>query len=90
MKYLLGENVQIETFSDGECVVYDEKNEMMHVLNNTAYMALKIILECDEYALQAFVERNQELNQDISTEVLKSDFESILKSLLDAEIIVFR
>lgn len=90
MKYLLGENIQIDSFSDGECVVYDGSNEIIHILNQTAAMALKIILEYGESALQTFIQCNQELDQDIPTEVLEIDFENILKNFLEARIVVFR
>lgn len=48
--------MQIDFFSDGECVVYDENNEMMHILNQTAAKALNIILGHGESALQAFIQ----------------------------------
>lgn len=90
MKYLLGENVQIDSFSDGECVVYDGNNEIMHVLNQTATMALKIILEYDEAALQIFVQRCQGLSQNIPIDVLECDFKNILQNFIDAKIVMLR
>ena len=88
MKYLLGENVQIDSFSDGECVVYDGSNEIMHILNQTAAMALEIILEYGESALPTFIQRNQELNQDIPIDILERDFENILKNFLKVRIVI--
>lgn len=42
-KYKLCEGIQIDSFTDGEAVVYDANQEMIHILNVTATMVLKSI-----------------------------------------------
>ena len=44
MKFALRENINVESFSDGEMVVYDQETERIHTLNVTAALALETIL----------------------------------------------
>lgn len=90
MKYSLVNNVQIEFFSDGECVVYDGNNEMIHVLNLTASIILKALLEKGESALQVFLENAKEYNWEINQSVLENDYQNTVNSLRKLSIIDIR
>lgn len=90
MKCFLMDNVQIDSFSDGECVVYDGNNEIMHVLNQTASLILKALLENGEHALQIYLQNAEKFGWNITQTELENDFKSVFESLLESNIIVFR
>ena len=60
MKYFLGDNVQIDSFSDGECVVYDGNNEMMH--SSVIYVGK---LYCKIYSSEISFDESQSINKSI-------------------------
>ncbi len=87
MRYALRENIQIDTFSDGEAVVYDQEKEMIHVLNITAALVLKTLIETDEDPLGTFIQNILNNDPDVSEAVLEKDFRNIVNSFIDAELI---
>ena len=90
MKYALRENIQIDTFSDGEAVVYDQANEMIHILNTTAALVLKTLIEIDEDPLGAFIQNVLNNDPDVSESVLEKDFQNMVDSFIEAELITVR
>lgn len=90
MKYALRENIQIDTFSDGEAVVYDQAKEMIHVLNTTAALVLKMLIEIDEDPLDAFIQNVLNNDSDVSESVLEKDFQNMVDSFIEAELITVR
>ncbi len=90
MKYALRENIQIDTFSDGEAVVYDQAKEMIHVLNTTAALVFKTLIEIDEDPLSAFIQDILNNDPDVPESVLEKDFQNIVNRFIEAELITVR
>lgn len=90
MKYALRESIQIDTFSDGEAVVYDQANEMIHVLNTTAALVLKTLIEIDEDPLGTFIQNILNNDPDVSESVIEKDFQNMVNSFIEAELITVR
>ena len=90
MKYVLRDNMQVDCFSDGEMVVYDQIGETTHVLNATAAMILKLIIDGEDNPLDLFVERIRNDCTSVSITTLEEDFQKIMGDFLKSEIITTR
>ena len=91
MKYVLRDGIQVDTFSDGEMVIYDQNHEMTHVLNQTAAMALNAILEKDDgSAKECFIESVLGFDPNVPVTVLQNDFDNILNDFLKADFVTAR
>ncbi len=90
MKYVLKEGIQIDCFSDGEMVVYDQISETTHVLNTTAAMILKLIMDNEDNPLDRFIERIQKDCINVSITKLEEDFQKMINDFLKSKIITTR
>lgn len=90
MKYVLRDNMQVDCFSDGEMVVYDQIGETTHVLNATAAMILKLIIDSEDNPLDLFVERMRNDCTNVSITTLEEDFKKIMGDFLKSKIITTR
>ena len=90
MKYILKNRIQIDCFSDGEMVVYDQANGITHVLNITAALILNLIAEEKENPFESFVKRIHKENDTIPIAKLKKDYQNIVKAFIEANIVVVR
>lgn len=90
MKYVLRDNMQVDCFSDGEMVVYDQIGETTHVLNATAAMILKLIIDSEDNPLDLFVERIRNDCTNVSITTLEEDFKKIMGDFLKSKIITTR
>ena len=90
MKYILRENMQVDCFSDGEMVVYDQIGETTHVLNATAAMILKLIIDNKDNPLDCFVEKIQNDCTNVSITKLEEDFQKMIGDFLKSKIITTR
>ena len=90
MKYVLRDNMQVDCFSDGEMVVYDQIGETTHVLNATAAMILQLIIDNEENPLDLFVEKIQKGCTNVSVTKLEEDFQKMIGDFLKSKIITTR
>lgn len=90
MKYVLRDNMQVDCFSDGEMVVYDQIGETTHVLNATAAIILKLIIDSEDNPLDLFVERIRNDCTNVSITTLEEDFKKIMGDFLKSKIITTR
>ena len=88
--YVLCENIQADSFADGEAVVYDQANEIIHVLNTTAAIVFKAVIEANENPFKTFADKVWSEDPDVPESVLEKDFQEILNSFIDAELIAER
>lgn len=90
MKYVLRDDIQVDCFSDGEMVVYDQISEVTHVLNITAAMILNIITSDEEAPFDSFVKTVRNNCPDAPIKKLKEDFQNIVSRFLESNIIIKR
>ena len=90
MKYALKDNMQIDCFSDGEMVVYDQITEVTHVLNITAAMILNLVIHNEDDPLDSFVKNIQRLHPDVPIAKLEEDFRNMISNFLESKIIIIR
>ena len=86
MKYLCNSMMEKEKFPDGDLLIYDDSNEVYHVLNKTAHEIL-CLLENEEYeiAKELYLSNRKENNVKISE--MEEDFDNVLNVLLTQNII---
>ncbi len=46
--FVLNKNIVVETFEDGDAVLYDRKSENTHIFNKSAYEIFSFVLSADE------------------------------------------
>ena len=90
MKYVLREDIQVDFFSDGEAVAYDRISEIMHVLNITAAMVLNILMKNEDNPEKAFMTEVWNYDPEVSASILRNDFQNILSSFIEAELVIAR
>ena len=90
MKYALREGTQIDCFSDGEMIVYDQINEITHVLNTTAALVLNLIIEGKEDPFETFVKRVYKEDDTIPIAKLEKDYQNIVDNFIAANIVFVR
>ena len=76
-----------DSFADGEAVVYDQANEIIHVLNTTAAIVFKTVIESNENPFKIFADKVWSEDSDVPESVLEKDFQEILNSFINAELI---
>lgn len=86
MKYLCNPTMKKEEFPDGDLLIYDDSNEVYHVLNKTAHEIL-YLLENEKYeiAKEKYLSKRKEDNIIVSE--IEEDFDDVLKMLLNKNII---
>lgn len=90
MKYLLRDAIQIDSFSDGEMVIYDQLEEKIHVLNVTAALALNTILSTEDEQVDKYVKKMLAFDPNVPIAVLENDFYNILSMFIKENIIIIR
>ena len=90
MKYLLRDAIQIDSFSDGEMVIYDQLDEKIHVLNVTAALALNTILSSEDEQVDNYVKKAWAFDPNVPFAVLKNDFYNFLSMFIKENIIITR
>lgn len=90
VKYALRVDTQVDCFSDGEMVVYDQINEVIHVMNITAALILNLIIDGEEELFDVFVNKILKDCPNVSIEKLEEDFQNIINDFLESQIIVIK
>ena len=82
--------MEIDHFADGEDVIFDMENEVTHVLNYSAAIALRIRLEYDEasyFPIDEFKKEIMEKMVNVNDADLELDFNDVIGELLEKGII---
>ena len=89
MKLRRNLNFLIENFSDGEVMLYDNKGEIYHILNNTAAYVLSII-ECGSYeeARSEYISWVARTFGETDAAALEEDYDDLIKDLIQKDILI--
>lgn len=90
MKYALRDGIQIDTFSDGEMVIYDSSTETIHVLNAMAALVLRVLINEEDDLVKSFASEVSKLDAEVERETLEKDFYNMVSDFINANIITVR
>lgn len=86
----LKKSMELDHFLDGEDVIFDIENEVTHVLNYAATIALQVRLKYDDMSYSPIEEFKQEvLNRlvDVDEAQLEDDFNEVVNEFLEKGIL---
>ena len=90
MKYALRDGIQIDTFSDGEMVIYDSSTETIHVLNAMAALVLRVLINEEDDLVNCFASEVFKFDAGVEMKTLEKDFYNMISDFINANIITVR
>lgn len=89
-KIRMKKSMEVDDFLDGEDVIFDTENEVTHVLNYSATIALQVRLKYDDMSYSPIEEFKKEvLNKlvDVNEAQLEDDFNEIMNEFIEKGIL---
>lgn len=85
---MLNSKMQLEEFSDGEIIIYDTENEIVHILNNSAATVLQLItnnqsMDCENL----YIKKIKSEYGDIDESVLRNDYKKACIDIVSKDIV---